>query len=150
MKVTKLEAAGMQLDAAIEHFLRGELVPAIHCAGAAEELCGRYAEKHGGKTMPDGMWEEFDFTDLVANKKEFIATINMFRDWVKHTHETHADTMEIEDWQAYYSLQRAALAYMRLMDRKAVPPRRSIMHLGKWHEANKARIEAILGLEPED
>ena len=116
MKVSKLEAAGMHLDAAIEHFLRGDYVPAIHCAGAAEELCGRYAEKYGGKTMPDGMWAENDYSDLVKDKKEFVKEINIFRDWVKHTSDAHADTIEIEDWQAYWYLQRASLAYMRLFD----------------------------------
>jgi hypothetical protein len=149
MRVSKLEAAGMQLDAAIHHFLRGDLVPAIHCAGAAEELCGRYAENHGGATMPDGMWAEHDYSDLVADKKEFIAVLNLYRDWVKHTNEKHEDFIDIEDWQAFFSLQRAAIAYMRLFDYGVVPPRQSLTALGEWFEANQARIEHILGLEPE-
>jgi hypothetical protein len=55
----------------------------------------------------------------------------------------------LEDWQAYYPLQRAALAYVGLFDLKAVLRRQSITRLGEWHVANEARIEAILGLERE-
>jgi hypothetical protein len=67
----------------------------IHCAGAAEELCGRLFQRLGGKAMPDSLWEQDDFTDLVANKKEFIKDLNLSRDWVKHANGQHAKEMDI-------------------------------------------------------
>lgn len=146
MKITKLEAAGAQLDAAIFHFLRGDLVPAIHCAGAAEELCGRHLQKIGHKTVPQGIWDAEDVKDIVADKKEFFVALNIYRDWVKHTNDRHDEEVDLQDWQAFFYVQRAVLAYGRLLDLGIVGPRHSVLQLGKWHEANEKRIEGILGL----
>lgn len=147
--ITKLEAAGTLLDAACEHFLRGDWMTAIHCAGAVEELCGRYAEGSGGKTVPDGLWEGHDLTAIVPDKAAFIKGINYYRDWLKHTSKDHEAVVEIEDWHAFFSVQRAIIAYGRLLESGAVPPRPSITPVGEWFLANCKRIETQLGLLPE-
>jgi hypothetical protein len=136
MKFTKLDAAGAQLDAAIGHFLAGDWVPAIHCAGAAEELYGRLIERHGEKTVPDALWEKEDFTDLVPNKKEFIRYLNISRDWVKHTNKNHADEMGIVESHALLSVHGAVAAYVRLFLSGLAPQRQSVDRFAEWASAN--------------
>ena len=95
------------------------------------------------------MWAEHDFADIVSSKTEFIKGINYYRDWIKHTNPTHEEAIEIEDWQAFFSVQRATIAYLRLLKSGAVGPRSSITPVGEWFKANCKRIEVILGLPPE-
>lgn len=149
MKITKLDAAGMQLDAAIYHFLRGEWVAAIHCAGAAEELCGRELQKRGGKSIPDHTWDTHDFTGIVASKKEFIKGANLYRDWVKHTNDEQPGEVELEDWSVLFYLMRAVNAYGGLIQMHAAPPRKSIAQIGKWFAFNQARVEKIVAALPD-
>lgn len=52
MKVTKQQAAEANLNAAIDAFFRGDWVPAIHLAGAAEEVFGRLEEQKAGRPSP--------------------------------------------------------------------------------------------------
>jgi len=76
--------------------------------------------------MPDSLWEQDDFTDLVANKKEFIKDLNLSRDWVEHANGEHAEEMDIEDPHAHFSVQRAVNAYRRLVVAGIAPRRQSL------------------------
>jgi hypothetical protein len=149
VKITKLDAAGMQLDAAIEHFLRGEWVPAIHCAGAAEELCGRELQRRGAKTLPDSTWETHDFTGIAGSKKEFVAGANLYRDWVKHTNDGQPNEIELGDWHVLFYLMRALNSYGRLIAMSAVLHRESTARFWKWFAENEARIEKIVESLPD-
>ena len=149
MKVTKIEAGGQQLDAAIDHFLKEQWVPAIHCAGAAEELCSGEIEKHGGKKLLDDLWEKHDFSDLVAHKKDYVKVSNLFRDWVKHANGQHPDGIEIEDWHAFGIVMRASIAYGRLRKLGVAPPREALDHLMRWFSENEKRLNEFVESLPD-
>src|SRR5438045_2514484 len=104
MRLNKQQAAEANLDAAIDAFLRGDWIPAIHLAGAAEEVFGRLEESRGGKTVPDFFWEKTNFKDLVSKKKDYIAVLNFFRDWIKHHGADHQPEIEIDEPHVVLSL----------------------------------------------
>lgn len=146
MKVTKQEAAAANLDAAIDAFLAGKWVPAIHLAGAAEEVFGRLEEAKGSKTLPDHIWEKVDFTDLVAKKKDYIAAINKHRDWVKHHGAEHPLEIEIEEPHVVVPLMRACVAYTRYTGDNTRP---SILAFVKWRHENAERLDAMVESWPD-
>ena len=99
LTVTKIEAATRQTEAAIEAFARGDFDIAITLAGAAEGMI----QRDGPHMFPF-------LRDLprVAHvqKKDWIATLNAERDWLKH--DSGPDTLVIEKEVAWSMIARAA------------------------------------------
>lgn len=77
LKVTKIEAATRQLEAAIDAFERGELDVAITLAGAAEGTIERTG-LHLFAYLRDRTLKGVD------HQKEWIPFLNFERDWLKH------------------------------------------------------------------
>ena len=145
MKVTKQQAAEANLDAAIDAFLRGNWIPAIHLAGAAEEVFGRLEEAKGGKTVPDFIWEKTDFKDLVAKKKNYISVINHYRDWIKHHSADDPIEVEIQEPHAVISVMRACVAQATYTQQG----RPSVARFLHWHEQNVERIDGMVESWPD-
>jgi hypothetical protein len=140
MKVTKQQAAEINLDTAIECFFRGNWVSAIHLAGAAEEIFGRLEEAKGGRTIPDFFWEKTDFKDLVSKKKDYIEVLNHFRDWIKHYHPDDPAEVEIQEPHVVIAIMRGCLAHATYTKQG----RPSVAQFMKWQEENEGRIEKIV------
>lgn len=140
MKVTKQQAAEANLDAAIGAFFRGDWVPAIHLAGAAEEVFGRLEEARGGTTVPDFFWDKTDFKDLVQKKKDYIRVLNFFRDWIKHHSTEHDDEIEIQEPHVVIAVMRACLAQATYTQQG----RRSVAQFMQWYEENIERIDGMI------
>ena len=140
MKVTKQQAAEANLDAAIDAFLRGDWVPAIHLAGAAEEVFGRLEEAKGGKTVPDFFWEKTDFKDLVARKKDYISALNHYRDWIKHHNADDPIEVEIQEPHAVISVMRACFAQANYTQ-QGRPSAAQFLH---WYNQNIERINGMV------
>jgi hypothetical protein len=140
MKLTKQEAAEENLDAAIGAFFRGEWVAAIHLAGAAEEVFGRLEEAKGGMTVPDLFWDETDFKDLVATKKEYIKVLNFFRDWIKHYNPGHPPEVEIQEPHVVLGVMRACFAQAAYTQQG----RPSVAQFSQWFASNYERIDAMI------
>jgi hypothetical protein len=145
MKITKQQAAEANLDAAIDAFLRGDWVPSIHLAGAAEEVFSRLEEARGGKTTPDFLWGKTDFKDLVEKKKDYISALNYFRDWIKHHNTEHPNEVEILEPHVVISVMRAIHAQASFTNQG----RRSVARFIHWYEENKGRIHKILESWPD-
>jgi hypothetical protein len=95
VKVTKIEAAGQQLDAAIDHFLKEQWVPAIQRAGAAEELAVERSKSTAARSYSMISGRSMTSLTCVAHQKDYVKVSNLFRDWVKHANDQQPD--EIRD-----------------------------------------------------
>lgn len=140
MRVTKQQAAESNLDAAINAFFQGEWVPAIHLAGAAEELFGRLEEAKGGATVPDFLWNKTDFSDLVKDKKGYIKALNFFRDWIKHSNKEHPAEIEIQEPHVVIALMRAVHSHATYTKQG----RYSVAKFLAWYQENEERINIIV------
>ena len=145
MRVTKQQAAEANLDAAIDAFLRGDWVPAIHLAGAAEEVFGRLEEAKGRNTVPDYFWGKSDFTDLVAKKQDYISALNYYRDWIKHHGPNHPIEVEIQEPHAVLSVMRACVAQANYTQQG----RPSVALFDQWYKENDKRIKEMVDCWPE-
>jgi hypothetical protein len=99
LKLTLVEAATRQTDAAIDALQRGEYDVAVTLAGAAEGMIERDGP-HMFAYLRDSPRVHDKFS-----KKEWIATLNRELYWLKHGGQ---DEMEIECADAAFSIARAA------------------------------------------
>lgn len=144
MKVTKQQAAEINLDAAINAFFQGEWVPAIHLAGAAEEVLGRLEEANAGATIPDFLWTKTVHKELFENKQKqgYIKSLNFYRDWIKHINKEHPSEVEIQEPIVIVALMRAIHSHKTYTKQR----RDSVIKFLAWYQENKKRIhEAIEG-----
>lgn len=101
LSLTKIEGAMRQTNAAIEAFVCGHFDIAITLAGAAEGMLERE-----GPHMFAFMRDSPRVQDQNVRKKEWIAVLNLERDWLKHT--GGVETLHIERGHAAFMIARAA------------------------------------------
>ena len=101
LRLTKVDGATRQTDAAIEAFWRGDFDVAITLAGAAEGMLNR----QGGHLF--SYFLDSPKTSGVE-KKEWVRTLNEERDWLKHDGPSHAPVLELEREHAAIVIARAA------------------------------------------
>jgi hypothetical protein len=99
VRLSLVEAATRQTEAAIEALERGQFDVALTLAGAAEGMIPRdgfhmFAALKAGKPDIDGV-----------TGKQWIAVLNLERDWLKHGGQ---ETMKIECGHAAFMIARAA------------------------------------------
>jgi len=107
MRISKLEVATRQLDAAIDHFLRGDYLPALTLSGAAEEILGSLARRAGHPVAVDQIVAyHFKDTDPAlsdpARRGVIVDVLNQGRNQAKHANdpaETHFDLGQIDPLQ---------------------------------------------------
>ena len=97
LKITKVEGATRQAEAAIEAFIRGEFDIAITLAGASE-----------GMLESSTAFPFFRDTPMAqgVEKKEWISALNAERDWLKHA--SGPESLQLEPWHAAVMIMRAA------------------------------------------
>jgi hypothetical protein len=101
LSLTKIEGATRQTNAAIEAFVCGHFDIAITLAGAAEGML----EREGPHMFPF-LRDSPHIQDQDVKKKEWIAVLNLERDWLKHPGGT--ETLLIERGHAAMMIARAA------------------------------------------
>jgi len=99
IRLSLVEAATRQTEAAIEAIERGQFDIALTLAGAAEGMIPRegfhmFAALKAGKPDIDGV-----------TGKQWVTVLNLERDWLKHGGQ---ETMKIECGQAAFMIARAA------------------------------------------
>jgi hypothetical protein len=101
MKITKVEGATHQIEAAIAALQRGDFDIAITLAGAAEGMIDR----------PEGIYLLQYMRDSPRvkgiKKSEWITALNHERDWLKHPTPDAPDTLELTEWEAAFMIARA-------------------------------------------
>lgn len=126
--VTKEEAAGRQVDAAIDALRKGDYDIAITLAGAAE---GMFSDRRRSD-----MWSMFLSHPSAAKfpKNILIAFLNAERDWLKHPSTGMPSSLRISASDAAYIIARA------------------MTKLSGWSDKMKAAkplIEEIISSEPD-
>ncbi|MDX2220912.1 MAG: hypothetical protein SF172_17985 [Burkholderiales bacterium] len=145
MNISKIDAIEANLDAAIEMFLQGNWVAAVHLAGAAEAVAGQLNAAKGKKTVPDYFWEKTELKDLITEKRDFVKVLNFFRDWIKHTNPEHDAEVELQEPHVVLYILRAVHAYSDLTE-KGRPSVGKFLH---WYEQNKTRLDEIVDKWPD-
>lgn len=121
-EIKKIDIATELLEAAIYHYFEtGSYFVAIQCAGAAEELLGKYVEIYDGESA-------FESTNRGArkiskilygqesSKKNMTFAMNYPRNSTKHMYGQHDDTVGIDPKDAAHELiDRAVENYYFLM-----------------------------------
>lgn len=103
LTVTKIQAAINQIETAIATMEGGRFDVAITLSGAAEGM------------LPDPPNEIHTFNHLLdrlpgdRSRKEWIAILNMERDWLKHRTDRLPEKMEIDLFDVGWSIVRACV-----------------------------------------
>ncbi len=139
---SKLNAAVVQLDKAIELFLTGEHLCAVTLAGAAEEILGTLSRRAGKPAAVDYI---VDFhgpksaeTGELVSKKEMVDALNSARNAAKHA-DAGGDEISISDMDAVILLMRAVP-----MARQLGADTEHFHRLFIWYRDNGARIDAAM------
>lgn len=116
MVITKIDAARIQIDAAIEHFFKGEYVPAITLAGAAEDILAGLLRAKGQQSAFEFLHEWYQKTyGVLISKQEFSRQFaNLGRNWLKHASEDADTTFEVSNQECIQMLMRALPSYYKL------------------------------------
>ncbi|PPQ16328.1 hypothetical protein CV770_26645 [Bradyrhizobium sp. AC87j1] len=99
LNLTLAEAAGRQVDAAIDALQRGDFDIALTLAGAAEGMI-----KRDGPHMFAWLRDNQKAAELFPDKRQWINTLNRELYWLKHGGE---ETMEIDCATAVFMIARA-------------------------------------------
>ena len=115
---TKQEIAERQLDRAVILLLdEKDVVSAITLAGAAEEILSRILAKQNKTSALTDIVDEYKslgkYTDQKLEERDFIRTMNFFRNEMKH-HDIGLDEIPIPAEAAYEIINRAAENVWRL------------------------------------
>ncbi|MBT5031961.1 MAG: hypothetical protein HOM55_06670 [Proteobacteria bacterium] len=116
VSISKLEAAKVQLDRAIQLFFENDHVCAVSLAGAAEDILGSLLQ-HRGQQSPFEFLHDWYQTEYSANvtKRDFSREIaNLPRNWLKHTNEHAASELDVSIVDSIMMLMRAVPCYYKL------------------------------------
>lgn len=116
MKISKLDAAQIQLDAAIVHFFDNEHVPSVTLAGAAEDLLSGLLKAAGKQTAFEFLhkWYEETYETKVPTKTFSHQIANSARNWLKHANDDSDTCTTISEQDSIMMLMRALPCYFKL------------------------------------
>lgn len=117
MPLTKLDAAKIQLEAAIElHFDKASYIPAITLAGAAEEILGKAlpsGQQTAKEELSQALLTEYQLT--ISEKELSDRYLNKTRNALKHFGDSKITEIDIEpETESLGLLARALANYIML------------------------------------
>ena len=116
MIISKLDAAKIQLDSAIDHYFRGNHVCAVTLAGAAEDIFAGLLKASGQQTPFEFLhdWYQNNYNTSIS-KNDFSRRIaNLGRNWLKHAEEDADTKFDITEGDSIMMLIRALPCYHKL------------------------------------
>lgn len=140
--ISKLEAAKMQLDSAIQHFFADEHVCSITLAGAAEDILGGLLQ-HKGEQSPFEFlhdWYQQEYAEQITKQDFSRQLANAHRNWLKHAKEDAGSVLEITDMDSIMMLMRAVPCYYKLTGGHSTEMDR----FNEYVRRNKDRIDAMM------
>ena len=116
MVISKLDAARIQLDSAIDHFFQSDHVCAVTLAGAAEDIFAGLLKASGQQTPFEFLhnWYQTNYNTRVS-KNDFSRQIaNLGRNWLKHANDDTDTKFDITERDSIMMLMRALPCYHKL------------------------------------
>jgi len=122
IEINKIEIAKELLDSALYHYYDSQqYFASIHCAGAAEEILGRYIESHGGEPAFEKQNEDLRkiskiLNDIESPKKDITYVMNYAKNKTKHMDKEDDEILVLDPkLEAEDLLDRAVGNYYNLM-----------------------------------
>ncbi len=116
MIISKLDAARIQLDSAIDHFFQGDHVSSVTLAGAAEDIFAGLLKATGQQSAFEFLhdWYQNAYGKAVS-KRDFSRQIaNLGRNWLKHADNDVHTKFDITERDSIIMLMRALPCYHKL------------------------------------
>lgn len=116
MSISKLDAARIQLDAAIDHFFQGDHVCTVTLAGAAEDIFAGLLKASGQQSAFEFLYDWYEEKhDKHISKRDFSRQIaNRGRNWLKHANDDAHTKLDISKQDSLLMLTRALPCYHKL------------------------------------
>ena len=116
MIISKLDAARIQLDAAIKLFFEGDQVCAVTLAGAAEDIFAGLLNATGEQSPFEFLhgWYQSTYDKKVSKNKFSREMLNLGRNWLKHSTEDANTEFDIAERDSIMVLMRAIPCYFKL------------------------------------
>jgi hypothetical protein len=116
MELSKLDAARIQLESAIESYFKKDHVCAVTLAGAAEDILAGLLKASGEKSPFEFLHNWYQETyETTVTKSDFSRQIaNPTRNWLKHADEDADTKLDITEQDSILMLMRALPCYYKL------------------------------------
>lgn len=112
--VSKLDAAKLQLDAAIDAYIAGKMILAITLAAAAEEIFGNILSREGQSNAIEELSELEPLSRIFPCEKKRIEFLNNVRNNLKHAHSSNEDSFVVSEFDGYFMIVRALINAKKL------------------------------------
>lgn len=141
MVISKLEAARIQLDSAIDHYFHDDHVCAVTLAGAAEDIFAGLLKASEQKTSFEFLhdWYQKNHNTTVSQRDFSRSMLNEGRNWLKHAGEDADTKFEITERDSVIMLFRALPCYQILTKSRTEKMEKFLQY---W-EMDKARINEL-------
>lgn len=114
--ISKLEAARVQLDRAIQLFFEGDHVCTVTLAGAAEDILGSLLKYRGEQSPFEFLheWYQTEYSTEVTKKYFSREIANLSRNWLKHANEDPESELQVSSADSIMLLMRSVPCYYKL------------------------------------
>ena len=116
MIISKLDAAQIQLDSAIDHFFQGDHVCAVTLAGAAEDIFAGLLNEEDLESAFQFLYNWYQKTYNKTVSKSYFSQqiLNLVRNWLKHSDADTHTQIDITERDSIMMLMRALPCYFKL------------------------------------
>lgn len=114
--ISKLEAARVQLDRAIQLFFEGDHVCTVTLAGAAEDILGSLLKNRGEQSPFEFLhkWYKTEYSTEVTKRYFSREIANLSRNWLKHANEDPESELQVSSADSIMLLMRSVPCYHKL------------------------------------
>jgi len=138
--VSKLDAARIQLDRAIQCFFDGDHVSTITLGEAAKEILDTLLEINGKQSSTQFLLAYYQ--ENIASQttiREFKKELNTVKNWLKHADKDPNTQCEIEKRDGIFTLMQTIPCYQKYAHQCTVEMER----FHQYHSEHKDEIDAI-------
>ncbi len=146
MVISKLDAAQIQLDTAIDHFFHGDHVCAVTLAGAAEDIFAGLLKADGQQSAFEFLHDWYQKTyNKTVSKRDFSRQIaNPGRNWLKHADDDAHTEFDISERDSIIMLMRALPCYAILTKSHT----ETMEKFFQYYNANRNEIDKLFESTP--
>jgi hypothetical protein len=114
--ISKLDAARVQIDCAIEHFFNNDYICSVTLAGAAEDILGGLLKASGEQSPFEFLhaWYQETYNTKVSAREFSHQIANTARNWLKHSEDDARSKYDVLEQDSILMLMRAVPCYFKL------------------------------------